>query len=340
MNKNATPLQKITRLLTSTSLQMLSFAPNARLKRWAYQTALGVCDFKTINRLVEQKGLNLNDDDKFRTILLLIAAHRWISNDKMRLAYACSHATWWLVDPTHRPKLSAEFLNQLLDKALQNPPQSDEVQKKILKKIGFIKSPKSFFDLSANDIVLKKMKFTKKILPFTVIETLKSYASTYAYSSTSVHLCERSTCDELLRRHFKEINWMTDLNPQSDASHHPTSAWKAIVSNVPEPYLLSLLRNYKEVVKDPDFVNVLIARDFSFTVWDSACNKGLDVEHIRETIARHSAAKKETVEKLLEFCDYRSAKQQRDVLIKNVDKVLSEPEIETPETHQPRKRKM
>lgn len=332
MNKT-TPLQSINRLLIATGLQILSFIPNARLKKWTYQAALGVCDFKTINRLVEQKGLNLDDDNKSNAILMVAAAHRWVSNESKD--YQCrSYALSWSSNPTHRPKLPAEFFAQLLDKALKNPPQSDRVQKSLLSDLQVITLSKNSLDLSANDTVLKKMNFSPTVLPFAVIKALVSY------TATPLYVCERSTCDELLRRHFKDINWMTDLDPQSDAPQHKRRcAWKEIISSAPEPYVLSLLRNYKQIVKDPDFVNTLVMRDFSFTVWDSACNRGLGVERIREAIAalQAPAEKKDTVQKLLEFCDYRSAKQQRGLLIKNIDEVSSEPEVEPP---QPRKRKM
>lgn len=182
-------------------------------------------------------------------------------------------------------------------------------------------------DLSSNDLVLSKMRFSPQVLPLLVIKSLDSY------SNSALHICKRSTCDELLRRHFKHIDWTMDLDPeQKTPKSTPYYAWKEIVHFVPEPYLLSLIRLHKKLVHDPDFIERVLHREFSYKVWNSMCENGCTSEEIQSV---NHVSNPYNMKKALECCEHLAARRQRTRLIKSVEQPQEQEEIAPP-----KKRKM
>jgi len=149
-----------------------------------------------------------------------------------------------------------------------------------------------------------------------------------------MRICERSTCDDLLRRHFKKIDWMMELEPEKTLRMPDEYAWKEIVHSVPEPYLLSLIRSHKKLVHDPGFIERVLYRDFSYKVWNSMCENGCTSEEIQSA---NYVPNQDNMRKALECCEHLTAQRQRKRLIKNMEESH---EQEQEDVAPPKKRKM
>lgn len=323
--------QKFTDGLYRVFLRTVRYVPVKNIQKLVYWAALDIYDFKTLDYLLDQENLPILDDDRSRTIAMVAAAHRWVSNGGPNISYQSdSEADWWTKHPIHAPRDQATFLMNMLKKAIKKPLNNPSEERLILISLQVVRAPHIHLDLSSNDVVLGQMKFSSKIIPFLIIKTLDSYAN------TSIRICERFTCDELLRRHFKKIDWMADLEPERKTLKEHQYAWKDIVEYVPEPYLLSLIRSHKDLVHNPCFIEKILKREFSFKVWSSVCEAGANVDVVQEKVAhaRHTG-NKNAMDKILEFCNYFAATQQKSVLTKIVGEVAEE-EVAPP----PRKRKM
>lgn len=322
-------LQKTTDLFRRMLLRASARVPVKGVQARVYQTALDMCDFKTLDYLLDQENVNIRDDDRCHTITIVAAAHRWVSNGGENISYQGDEcAQKWLKTPLSAPHADARFLISLLKKSLKAPLEKPSLEKRVLSNLQVMGSPHIPLDLSSNDLVLSEMKFSPEIILLAVIKSLSSY------SNTVVRVCDRSTCDELLRRHFKKIDWMVDSEiEKKKLSLIECGAWKEIVEHVPEPYLLSLIRSHKELAQNPYFIRQVLRRDFSFKVWSIICENGVKLNDVR---ALDRSSNKENTKKVLECCEYLTAKMQKTRLIKSVEIPQMEPE----EIQLPKKRKM
>lgn len=312
-------------------LRTTARVPIKNIQKWMYTAALDICDFKALDYLLDQENLYISNEDRSNTIIMLAAAHRWVSNGGPDMSYQSdSYALFWTSHPILRPAAKAEFIINLLKKSLRRPLNNPSLERMILNNLQVVCAPHIHLDLSSNDLVLRTMKFSSTVLPFAVVKSLDSYAN------TAIRICERSTCDELLRRHFKKIDWMANLDPDRKTRQEGQYTWKEIVEYVPEPYLMSLIRSHKELVHNSYFIEKILKREFSFKVWSSVCEAGANVNVVQEKIShmRHTDNQK-TMDKISEFCNYFAATRQRSALTKIVDEVTEE-EFNPP----PRKRKM
>lgn len=318
-------LQKTTDLLNRMLLRASARVPVKGVQSLVYQSALDVCDFKTLDYLLD--NVNISDKDRCNTIIMVAAAHRWVSNGNQNISYESdSYAKLWISRPLHSPHVDATFLINLLKKLIKKPLNNPTFERMMLNNLHVVRFPHISLDLSSNDLILSKMKFSPQVLPFVVIKSLDSY------TNTSLRICEISTCDELLRRHFKHIDWTLDLDPEKMLKIPQQYAWKEIVHCVPEPYLLSLIRSHKKLVHDPWFIERVLHREFSYKVWNSMCENGCTSEEIQNV---NYVSNPDNMKKALECCEHLAARRQRTRLIKSVEEPQEQEEISPP-----KKRKM
>lgn len=320
------PLQKTTDLFNRLLLRASARVPVKGMQSLVYQAALDVCDFKTLDYLFDK--VNVSDKDRCNTIIMVAAAHRWVSNGNQNTSYETdSYAQLWINRPLDSPHVDATFLINLLKKLIKKPLNNPTFERMVLNNLQVVRFHQVSLDLSSNDLILSEMRFTPQVVPLLVIKSLDSY------SNSALRICKQSTCDELLRRHFKHIDWTMDLDSEQKTLKSARQyAWKEIVHSVPEPYLLSLIRLHKKLVHDPVFIERLLHREFSYKVWNSMCENGCTSEEIQSV---NYVPNPDNMKKALECCEHLASKRQRARLIKSVEQPQEQEEIAPP-----KKRKM